>query len=308
MKKMVDVILVNWNSGEYLKECLRLLSKSEWNRQNCKIFIIDNGSQDNSLSKLPDTILNIEIIKESTNLGFGAACNVGIKLGVNEYVLMLNVDIELKNDTIQKSIKFLEDHIEIDVLGIRHTDSEGRTKTSCSRYFKFSRALNELSGLSFLFPNIFKHATLMKDWDHENSTEVENVMGAYYLVRRSTLNAVGLFDERFFVYMEDVDLSLRVKNNGGKIYYNSELSVVHHGNVTTNSVKGYRLYLGNRSRLKYARKYWPFWKFFCYKFLLLTIGFVVRFIHALIKLKPAECLEVIEAYSYFVIKNKYDRQ
>lgn len=300
----VDIILVNWNSGDYLRSCLNILSKSDWNCKESGVFVVDNASTDNSLNELPLDHLKITIIENRENRGFGAACNQAAKRGKSEFVLFLNVDVEVSENTISESINFMRNHPDVSVMGCKHLDSGGGVKISCSRYFVFRRAINEILGLSFLFPKIFKHSTLMKDWDHHESRFVDNVMGAYYLIRRDSLERAGHFDERFFVYMEDVDLSYCVSKNGGGIFYNSEIPILHYGNVTTSSVIGYRLYLGNRSRLAYARKHWSPVQYYIYAALLFSIGFLVRILHAVSKFSIKQLISVFEAYSYHLFKRK----
>ena len=138
----------------------------------------------------------------------------------------------------------------------------------------------------------------MKDWDHKGSRDVDNVMGAYYLIRRDAFEKARGFDERFFVYLEDVDLSLRIMQNGGRVYYNSDISIIHHGQGTTSSVVGYRLYLGNQSRLAYAKKHWSIPGFILYLISLFTIGFLVRIFRSLIKWDIVEIKSVFETYAY----------
>ncbi len=237
-------------------------------------------------------------------MGFGAACNQAAEQGNSEFILFLNLDVVVNENTIQDSLRFMNDQPEVSVMGCKHLDSEGRIALSCSRHFTFRRAMNELSGLSFLFPKTFVHSTLMKDWDHKESRFVDNVMGAYYLVRREAFDQAGRFDERYFVYLEDVDLSLAIVRNGGKVYYNSDISILHYGNATTSSVLGYRLFLGNQSRLRYARKHWPGIKYFVYAFSLFTIGFTVRIFFALIRLDIKQFFSIFEAYSYHLFKRK----
>jgi len=295
---MVDIILVNWNSGDFLRSCLNILSESDWNCRNSRIFVVDNNSNDDSLERLPTDKLRITTIQNKKNRGFGAACNQAAEQGKSELILLLNLDVEVNENTILDSIRFMNDHSEVSVMGCKHIDSEGRIALSCSRYFTLPRAMNEITGLSFLFPKTFKHSTLMKDWDHKESRFVDNVMGAYYLVRRETFYQAGRFDERYFVYLEDVDLSLAILRNGGKVFYNSDISILHYGNATTSSVLGYRLFLGNQSRLRYARKHWPGIKYFVYAFSLFTIGFIVRIFFALVRLDLKQLISVFEAYSY----------
>jgi N-acetylglucosaminyl-diphospho-decaprenol L-rhamnosyltransferase len=160
----LDIVLVNWNSGDYLRTCLELLSQSPWNQKNTRVFIVDNASKDDSMERLPSDKLQVHCLKNKKNAGFGAACNQAAAIGRSEYILFLNLDVEVSERIMEESISFMADNQEVTVMGCRQTDQEGRVNASCSRYFTFPRAMNEMLGLSFLFPKTFKHATLMKDW------------------------------------------------------------------------------------------------------------------------------------------------
>jgi len=302
---VVDIILVNWNSGDYLRSCLNILSESEWNCKNTRIFVVDNASTDGSDEGLPSEKLKIASVSNEKNKGFGAACNQAAVLGDSKYILFLNLDVEVNRHTVSESIRYMDDHPGTAVMGCKQLDEEGRIRPSCSRYFVFRRAMNELLGLSFMFPKKFRHSTLMKDWDHRDSRFVDNVMGAYYLVRRDDFEKAGGFDERYFVYMEDVDLSYTISKSGKRIFYNSDISILHYGNVTTSSVLGYRLFLGNQSRLRYAGKHWSFPAYFIYALSLFTIGFLVRVLHALSRRSTGQLISVFDAYAYhFRMKRK----
>jgi len=302
----VDIILVNWNSGNYLRSCLNLLSHSAWNRINAQVYIVDNASDDDSMERLPSDLLQITCIQNKKNAGFGAACNQAAKIGRSEYILFLNLDVEVSESTIKESIVYMDANLNVSVMGCRQVGKEGRVHPSCSRYFTFPRAMNELFGLSFFFPKTFRHATLMKDWDHNESRMVDNVMGSYYLVRRNDFERAGGFDERFFVYLEDIDLSLSISKQGGHIFYNNDISIIHHGNATTSSVLGYRLFLANQSRLRYAWKHWSKFYYLIYGFSLFTLGFFIRFVFTIGKFGLKQVASVFEAYAYHLKIKKRD--
>ena len=103
----VDIVLVNWNSGDYLRKCLKVLSASEWNCLNSKVFVVDNASRDDSMQGLDSGGLNVGYIKNKENKGFGAACNQAARLGQSPYILFLNLDVELSEDTISESMNFM---------------------------------------------------------------------------------------------------------------------------------------------------------------------------------------------------------
>jgi len=309
MRPIMDIIIVNWNSGYLLRNCLDKIYRSNINKKLLRIIIVDNNSKDHSLDELFDLpkALNIKIIRNNTNYGFSKACNCGFQISRTKYVLLLNADVELNPNTLCESLKRMEDHPEIAVLGCRHIDQDGMTRVTCSRFMTFKHAVNDVLGLSKIAPNIFKPSTLMTDWDHENSAYVDNVIGAYMLIRQEALKEIGYFDERFFVYLEDIDLSHRLQIKNWKIYYDSTISVYHEGGGLTKNVKAYRLFLSLDSRIIFGKKYWKRYESLLYRILLLTIGLFTRLAPLILTLNIKSTIETLRAFGLLYRKHLFGR-
>src|SRR4030095_14527094 len=129
--------------------------------------------------------------------------------------------------SLQEATSFMDNNPPVTVLGLKHLDSKGNVAFSCSRFPKLKNHLNEIFGLSKLSPKIFNGASLMHDFDHLSSRCVDQVMGACMFIRRSIIDAIGFMDDRFFVFGEDMDFCKRVWHNGGKVYYNADISIIH---------------------------------------------------------------------------------
>ncbi len=251
---MTDIIIVNWNSGDYLYNCVQSLLGKKNESLIDKIFIVDNNSSDNSLEKInPNT--KIEIIQNRINNGFAKACNQGFRLCKSQYVLLLNPDAQLYETTLNDCISFIDSRYEIDILGCQLLNDEGNITCSCSRFPKAIRFFYDAIGLSKIAPRIFHPALLMTDWDHQQSRKVDQVMGAFMFMKRNIFERIGFFDEHFFVYYEELDFSKRLAHSGGITFYNSQIKAIHSGEGTTSNVKDFRLYLNLRSRLVYAKKH-----------------------------------------------------
>jgi GT2 family glycosyltransferase len=256
---MVDIIIVNWNSGDYLEKCINSIFSVN-NRTYVKnIFIIDNNSKDSSLEriKLHD---KIQIIQNKENLGFARASNQGFKLSRAPYILLLNPDTQLLDSTLEDCISFMEKNQYeknqyIDILGCRLLNDKGEVTPSCARFPTPGKLFVDSIGLSKILPSVFNPAILMTDWDHKTSRFVDQVMGAFMFMRESVFEKIGFFDERFFVYFEDLDFSKRLSTTGGKSFFNADISAIHSGKGTTETVKPFRLFLNLRSRLQYANKH-----------------------------------------------------
>lgn len=251
---MVDIVIINWNSGFYIKKCI----DSIFQKQNApyigNVIVVDNNSADFSQENYLQ-YKKITVIKNQQNLGFSKACNQGFRLCNNRFTLLLNPDAMLLENTLRDCIEFMTNNQGIDILGCSLVDDKGRQTKSCARFPTPARFFFDASGLSKIAPAIFTPATLMTDWDHSQSKPVDQVMGAFMFMKTDLFSRIGYFDERFFVYFEELDFSLRLAKSGGISYFNSGIQAIHSGEGTTSSVKAFRLYLSLQSRLKYARKH-----------------------------------------------------
>ena len=251
---MTDIVIVNWNSGDYLRNCVESVFLFNNEQLINRVYIIDNGSTDKSLDNIKENE-KIVIIHNSENTGFSRACNQGFKLCAAPFVLLLNPDTRLLPVTLKDCVKFMEMHIHIDVLGCQLLNDVNAVTKSCARFPTPLRMCYDAVGLSKIAPQIFTPASLMTDWDHKESRIVDQVMGAYMFMRVGIFEKVGYFDERFFVYYEELDFSRRLALLGGKSFYSAEIQAIHSGGGTTRDVKGFRLFLNLRSRLLYSKKH-----------------------------------------------------
>ena len=273
MKISIDIIIVNWNSGDFISECLDSIpgALNEIFKLN-RVVVVDNNSRDGSLFKINKNNVPLVIIQNKKNLGFGKACNQGAKNSKADYLLFLNPDTRLFHNSLNVPLMFMEnrENIKIGILGIKLVNEKGRTNRNCARfptpYLMISRSL----GLNKIFPNIFQ-SHYMLEWEHNDSRVVDQVMGSYYLIRRGIFNKLNGYDENFFVYYEDLDLALRTKELGFYSYYFTDAKVFHQGGGTTESYKAKRLFYNNRSKLYYAKKHF---NYFSYLFVALFVLFV----------------------------------
>ncbi len=254
---MTDIVIVNWNSGDFLRNCIESVFLNSNGSLIKQVFIVDNNSTDKSLENLAKNE-KIVIIRNKENTGFSRACNQGFKQCTAPFVLLLNPDTRLFSTTLQDCTGFMEMNTNIDVLGCQLLNDDNSVAKSCARFPTPLRMCFDAIGLSKIAPGIFTPASLMTDWDHKDSRFVDQVMGAFMFMRTSIFEKTGYFDERFFVYYEELDFSKRLAKLGGKSYYNAEIRAIHSGAGTTRDVKGFRLFLNVKSRLEYAKKHFHF--------------------------------------------------
>ncbi|OBQ41537.1 MAG: hypothetical protein AN484_20735 [Aphanizomenon flos-aquae WA102] len=301
--KSIDIVIVNWNSQDYLRDCILSMSQIPKNI-NFSVIIVDNNSTDTSLENIENTNINLSltILKNNRNLGFAKACNQGATVNKSEYLLFLNPDTRLCHNSIQEAIEFLAnpDNSDIGICGVQLLNNGGSISHSCSRFPSPKCTLATIFGLQYLFPKTFPKQ-LMLEWDHCNSRTVDQVMGAFFLIRRSLFEELEGFDERFFVYFEEVDLSWRAKLKGWNSYYLSDAQVYHKGGGTTENIRGISLFYYLRSRILYGYKHFGFFT----ATILLTCTLIIepcsRIIQSLKIKSKKEFLGVVQAYGYLYL-------
>lgn len=255
----VDVIIINWNSGSQLRECIESVLEHGGNHVS-KLIVVDNASTDGSgdvIASLP----RVQIIRSPINLGFAAACNLGAGEGNSPYILFLNPDTRLEPGALSVPLSFMDgpEGKDIGICGIQLFDDTGKVSRTCARFPSFSRITSSVLGLNKI-PGCESLGMSMQEWDHEESRIVDQVIGAFFMVRRKLFAELGGFDERFFVYFEEVDFSARAKLNGWKSIYLAGVRAYHAGGGTSRQVKDRRLFYYLRSRIIYGFKHFPRWQ------------------------------------------------
>ena len=227
---------------------------------NCRIneiIIVDNNSNDNSI-KLIENIdgPKLKIIFNEKNLGFGKACNIGAKNSKNDFILFLNPDAMVYKNTFQDLFRFTNetDDGDVGVYGVQLIGDDGKVQKSCARIPNLWNMAVRTLGLNKLNNKIFQ-TYAMDDWKHDKTKNVEHIMGAFYLIKTNLFHKINGFDERYFVYIEDLDLSKRVLDSGYKLTYVTEAQAYHKGGGVSEQVKAMRLFYSTRSRIIYGLKY-----------------------------------------------------
>ncbi len=303
---MVDIVVINWNGGWLLHNCVSAILDAYGTATSGKLIIIDNASTDHSLQRLPKDS-RIKLILNTKNLGFAKACNQGFEKCTTEYILLLNPDAALSTGCLQSCISYMNINKETGILGVRLLDEHGNTTPSCARFPTPLRILQDATGLSKLFPRRFKPSTLMTDWDHRESRYVDQVMGAFMFMRRTLFDKLGYFDERFFVYYEELDFSKRLADAGGKTFFNTDITALHVGEGTTQNVKAFRLFLSLRSRLQYAHKHFKVGGYALVWIATWMVEPVSRIVMHMAKRKWKDAGEVWKGYK-LLLRNKLPQQ
>jgi GT2 family glycosyltransferase len=251
----VHVVIVNWNSGAQLRECLASFAEVAGDDVAIsRVTIIDNASVDGSCDNLPGT-LPITLIRNPDNRGFAAACNQGAAGAVADFLLFLNPDTRLMRGSLEIPARYLQSgHEHAGIVGIQLVDSVGRVTRNTARAPAPSSMIGTSIGLDRLMPSLFP-PHFVTEWAHDETRTVDQVMGAFFLVRRSVFETLSGFDERFFVYYEDMDFAVRARKIGWSSVYLANAQAFHRGQGTTDAATERRTFYFARSRILYAQKH-----------------------------------------------------
>jgi len=225
---LLSVIIVNYNVKYFLEQCLHSVQKS-CAGIDVEIIVADNNSTDGSRAYLEDNFINVKFIWNSDNIGFAKANNLALEKATGNFILFLNPDTIVAEDCIEKCLHFFELNKAAGAIGIRMVDGSGNFLKESKRAFPSPlTSLFKLSGLSGLFPRskIFARYHLGHLSENENH-EVDVLAGAFMMIPKKILDEIGNFDQRFFMYGEDVDLSYRIQKAGYKNYYFAESTIIH---------------------------------------------------------------------------------
>lgn len=230
----LSIVIVNYNVEHFLEQCLFSVRKAVADIE-AEVFVVDNNSVDGSLKMLADKFPEVKVIANKDNVGFSRANNQAIRISTGEYVLLLNPDTVVEDDTFTKTIEFMDSHPDAGGLGVKMVDGKGRFLPESKRGLPTpTTAFYKMFGLTKLFPHSKRFARYyLGHLDNDEINEVEILAGAFMLMRRETLDKCGLLDETFFMYGEDIDLSYRITLAGYKNYYYPKTRIIHYKGEST---------------------------------------------------------------------------
>jgi GT2 family glycosyltransferase len=230
----LSIIIVNYNVKHFLEQCLISVFKALEDIPS-EVFVVDNNSVDGSCALVKERFPNVTLIENKKNHGFSYANNQAIKKANGEYILLLNPDTVVEEDTFSKCLNFMDTHPDAGGLSVKMIDGKGRFLPESKRALPTPAvAFYKIFGLSKLFPHSKKfaryHLGNLKD---NEINEIEILPGAFMLLRKKALDKAGLLDETFFMYGEDIDLSYRITLSGFKNYYYPETTIIHYKGEST---------------------------------------------------------------------------
>lgn len=251
----LSIVIVTWNSEEYIRNCLDSILVSARN-SNLEIIVVDNNSSDETAKIVEQLYPQVTLIQNKKNLGYAKANNQGIGKVKGEYILLLNPDTQVLEDSLPLMYEFMEENPKVGALGPKFLNPDKTVQASCREFPTFSTLIWEFSSLSRLFPRsrVFGRWR-MGHFNFDKQREVDQPMGSCLVLRRATLDDVGIFDENFPMFFNDVDLCFRIKKRGWKIYFYPEAKVIHYKGASTKKAKAKMIWLSHLAFYKFFKKH-----------------------------------------------------
>jgi GT2 family glycosyltransferase len=251
----LSIIIVSWNVRQDVLDCLRSIRQNPLSKA-FEVILVDNASSDGTVEAVRRGFPETAVIANADNRGFAAANNQALTVAEGEYLLLLNPDTLVHRHSLDLLIRYMESHPDVGACGPRLLNSDGTTQLSVRHFPSIRAALYRHSSLRYL--GLFRgeyRRSLMKDFGHDERTDVDVVKGAALLVRRSVIDQIGLLDEAFFMYYEEADLCLRIRKAGWRIVFLADAVVTHTGGRSSDKAGMDRRIMRLRSLVMFVSKH-----------------------------------------------------
>ncbi len=246
---------MSWNTRDDLRRCLVSLLAEKG--ASYEVIVVDNASADGSAKMVGAEFPSVTLIANDANSGFAKGSNLGIAASGGRYVLLLNPDSAVQPGFISELVAFGDAHPEYGIFGPKVLNPDGSLQYSCRRFPTLAAGFFRNTILGKYFPhNTYLMDYLMANWDHNDVREVDWVSGCALTVRREVLNDIGALDERFYMYVEDVDFAYRAKQKGYKVAYNPSAVVVHARGKSSDKTPNRMIVEFHKSMYRFYKKHY----------------------------------------------------
>ncbi len=296
----LSIIIVSWNVKAELLECLRSIYANRPS-ETFEIILVDNASKDGTVEAARQQYPDITLLANQQNKGFAAANNQGIKTAKGQYILLLNPDTIIHPGSLDKLLEFMDANPRAGACGPKLLNSDNTVQRSVRKYPTFRAMLyrHSVFKLLGLFKNHYRQWR-MKDFAYEKQTNIEQLMGAALMVRAETIDQVGLLDEDFFIYYEEVDWCRRINQAGWQVVFVPQAVITHLGGASSVQIPAANRFIMLSSMLKFFRKH---------KGRLKTNAFCLLFKPAVVLLDTADFLKSALVYlACAIVQNKQQAQ
>lgn len=252
---VLSIVIVNWNTRNLLRDCLK--SVQEETLLSHEVWVVDNGSSDGSQEMVRTEFPHVHLIANTDNKGFAAANNQAFPLCQGEYVLLLNSDTVVLDGALDKMVAFMHGRQEVGALGCKLLNADGSLQPSAHRFYSTWRSLVENRVAHMIWPHKHANTPLLSFWDHSSPRQVDWVCGAVLMVRKHVLNDIGMLDESFFMYGEEVDWQMRMAKANHQVWFMPGARIVHYGGGSSRDIVTTmkRMEIDNRAR--FVDKHYP---------------------------------------------------
>ncbi len=260
----LSIVIVNWNTRDFLRDCLKSVYASE-GEFTFETIVVDNCSHDGSAAMVREEFPQVHLIESDINGGYAYANNLGLNYLQARYYLLLNPDTVLPPTALKDMLAFMEAHPEAGMAGPKLLMADGQLDLACRRSFPTpENSFYKLFGLSRLFPKSERFGQYNLTFlDPDEMAEVDSVVGAFMMVRGEVIEQIGVLDEEYFMYAEDLDWALRAKRAAWKVYYCPHVTVLHYKRRSSEQNRRKARYEFWRAMYIFYGKYYaedtPFW-------------------------------------------------
>ena len=255
---LLSVCIVNWNTCEYLRQCLAALYAYPPRSADMEVIVVDNASADGSAQMVATQFPQALLIASAKNNGYAVGNNLALMASQGDYTLLLNPDVIVGENSLSHALQFMQAHPDTGALGCRLVSADGSTQRTVRGFPDPWPVMFEYLGLARLFPQSRRFgAYRMTYFDYSQNGEVDQPMGSFLVISRSCLDQVGLMDAQFPIFFNEVDWCWRAKReHGWKIYYTADAVAVHYGGGSTRQVKARMVTESHRSLLRFYHKHY----------------------------------------------------
>lgn len=278
----LSIIIVSYNVREKLKNNLQSLFKSRGNF-SFEVFVVDNNSEDQSAKMVEEGFPQVKLIKNKENLGFSKANNIAIKQSGGDFILLLNPDMQVFENTLEKALEFAKENPQAVVSSCKLVDEKNNIIRHVRRFPKFFDQLMIILKIPHVFPKILDKY-LVSNFNYDQSQKVDSVRGSFFVINKNKFKELSgqdlpLLDERYFVWFEEVDFCKQIYQLGGEVWYNSQAECLDYVGQSFSLLKRKKAQkLFRDSMLKYFKKWQPRWQYFLLKiFWLIGVFFTLLF-------------------------------
>jgi hypothetical protein len=252
----LSIIIVNYNVKDLLKKCLQSIEQTV-KPIEYEVIVIDNCSVDGSVALIKADFPQVKIIENHENRGFAAANNQGINCSHGDYILLLNPDTIVLSNSVERMLEFIENHQQAGIVGCKILNPDGSLQSSCRNFPSLALIFFESMGLHRFF-SLSKYfvKSYLRNWAHNEIRMVDSVKGACMMVRRTAIEEVGLLDENYFLYDEEVDWCKRMQEKAWDTFFIPDAQIIHYGEQSTKQEALKNMIQSYRARQQYFQKFY----------------------------------------------------